>query len=51
MFRAKKMPKLDKLLVRSMARRKQSWQEQLAIMQMWAAKQKMAIAMRAEDGG
>lgn len=34
--RAKKLPKLDKLLVKQ-RRPRQSWQEQMQIMSMWAA--------------
>lgn len=35
--RQKRVPKLDKLLVKAPARRRQSWQKQMQIMDMWVA--------------
>lgn len=42
--RAKRMPQLDKMLRKAAAtpRRRQTWQEQMAIMGMWAATMKRA---------
>jgi hypothetical protein len=40
--RAKEMPDLSRLQVRSQRSSAQSWQEQLQIMQMWAAQRQQA---------
>lgn len=35
--RQKRVPKLDKLLVKNPGRRRQTWQEQMQVMDMWVA--------------
>lgn len=44
--RARKLPRLDALLARTGARRRQTWEEQLAMMQAWSARVNRAAAKR-----
>jgi hypothetical protein len=42
--RAKRLPKLDRLLAKQKRRTKQTWQEQMHIMSMWASVMRRATA-------
>lgn len=45
----KRIPKLDRLLAKPAQRTRQSWREQMAIMDMWAAVKKRAAAQKRKD--
>jgi hypothetical protein len=47
--RAKEMPDLSKLQVRSQRSTGQTWQEQFQVMQMWAAQQQQAMRLLEQE--
>jgi hypothetical protein len=51
-MRMKRLPSLERIMVQGHqdSKPRQTWQEQLRIMEMWAARQQQAIEMRKADG-
>lgn len=48
--RTKKLPKLHTLLAKKPSKRRQGWQEQMQIMDMWVARQAAVMAKKSKAG-
>jgi hypothetical protein len=50
LHRMKRLPKLEKLYAKKATRKRQTWQEQMAIMDQWAAVMEAVTKAEAERG-